>query len=112
LGLGISDSLYGPVTIRTLPDDALVEIFSIYVEGEYQTYEGEFGIKRLEVWYALVHVCQRWRNLIFALPRRLNLRLVCMSKTPVKKVLDIWPTFPIVLHDWILDDNALLSVVR
>jgi len=98
------------VTIRTLPDDALIEIFSIYVEGEYQTYDGEFGIKRLEVWYALVHVCQRWRNLIFASPRRLNLRLVCMSTTPVKKMLDIWPTFPIVLYDWILDDNAFLSV--
>ena len=98
------------MTIRTLPDDALIEIFSIYVEGEYQTYDGEFGIKRLEVWYALVHVCQRWRNLIFASPRRLNLRLVCTSTTPVKKILDIWPTFPIVLHEWILDSNAQLSI--
>jgi len=33
-----------------------------------------------------------------------------MNKTPVKKMLDIWPTFPIVLYEWILDDNALLSV--
>ena len=97
------------MTIRTLPDDALIEIFSIYVEGEYQAYDGEFGIKRLEAWYALVHVCQRWRNLTFASPRHLNLRVVCMNKTPVKKMLDIWPTFPIVLYDWILDDNALLS---
>ena len=97
------------MTIRTLPDDALIEIFSIYVEGEYQTYDGEFGIQKLEVWYALVHVCQRWRNLIFASPHRLNLRLVCMNTTPVKKMLDIWPTLPIVLHDWILDSNAHLS---
>jgi hypothetical protein len=98
------------VTIGTLPDDALIEIFSIYVEGAYQTYDGEFRIKKLEVWYTLVHVCQRWRNLAFASPRRLNLRLVCTSTTPVKKMLDVWPTLPIVLHDWILDSNAQLSI--
>lgn len=96
--------------IGTLPDDALIEIFSIYVEGAYQTYDGEFGIKKLEVWHTLVHVCQRWRNLTFSSPRRLNLRLVCTSTTPVKKMLDIWPTLPIVLHDWILDSNAQLSI--
>ena len=44
-----------------------------------------------------MHVCQRWRQIIFASSRRLNLRILCTNGTPVRKGLDIWPTFPIVV---------------
>ena len=31
-------------------------------------------------------------------PRRLNLRLYCLSKTPVKDRLDVWPALPLVIE--------------
>ncbi|KAI0302760.1 hypothetical protein BC826DRAFT_966031 [Russula brevipes] len=53
-------------------------------------------------WHTLVHVCRRWRNIVFASPRRLNLRLLCRRGRPVRAMLDIWPALPIVIVDsWI-----------
>ena len=48
-------------------------------------------------WRLLVHVCQRWRQIVFASPHRLNLRILCTYRTPVRKNLDIWPPFPIII---------------
>lgn len=45
----------------------------------------------------LVHVCRRWRHIVFASPHYLNLRLHCTNKTPVRKMLDVWPAFSIVV---------------
>ena len=45
-----------------------------------------------------MHVCQRWRTLVFGSPRHLNLQLLCMAKTPVTKKLDIWPALPILVY--------------
>jgi hypothetical protein len=44
-----------------------------------------------------VHVCRKWRNVVFGSPRRLDLRLYCNAKTPVRKMLDVWPPLPIVI---------------
>ncbi|KAI0279774.1 hypothetical protein BC826DRAFT_1112686 [Russula brevipes] len=74
------------VTVGTLPDEALLEIFYFYLAG------GD-GNR----WHTLVHVCRRWRLVTFASPCRLNLRLLCTEKTPVKEMLDIWPAFPIIV---------------
>jgi hypothetical protein len=71
------------MTIDVLPDDVLLDAFGFYVDG----YEGSR-------WQTLVHVCRRWRNLVFASPRRLDLQLLCTSKTPVREMLDVWPAFP------------------
>jgi len=49
-------------------------------------------------WEILVHVCQRWRYVVFAAPRLLDLRLVCTAGTPVDRILDVWPVFPIVIR--------------
>ena len=49
-------------------------------------------------WHILVHVCRRWRQVIFESPHRLNLRIFCTYRTPVRKNLGIWPAFPIVLE--------------
>lgn len=88
------------VTIATLPEGPLLDIFSFYVEDvyEYCDLDEVFGIKLLEAWCTLVHVCQGWRNLVFASPRRLNVRLVCTNGTPVREMLNIWPTLPIVVQ--------------
>jgi hypothetical protein len=47
-----------------------------------------------------MHVCRRWRYIVLESPLRLDLRLECHAKTPVKKTLDVWPpTFPIVIDE-------------
>ena len=48
-------------------------------------------------WKKLTDVCQRWRHIIFASPRFLNLHLKCTDKTPTRTSLDIWPQFPIII---------------
>ena len=79
--------------IDVLPDDVLLEIFYFYVDTSLR-----FGGKRAtEAWQFLVHVCRRWRRLVFGSPRRLNLRLVCGPETPAKGTLDIWPALPLIV---------------
>ena len=74
------------VTIDKLPDVALLEIFDFYVDEA-----------RIEAWCTLVHVCRKWRSVVFGSPRRLNLRLYCEARTPVRKMLNVWPLLPIVI---------------
>ncbi len=74
-----------------LPGEALLEIFDWYLIEEYRSFHNT------EAWQTLVHVCQKWRNVVFASPHRLNLRLVCADVRPVRKMLDIWPPLPIVI---------------
>ena len=42
-----------------------------------------------------MHVCRRWRTVVFGSPRRLNLRLVCTPTTPARDTLDVWPALPL-----------------
>ena len=62
--------------------------------------------QRTEAWVTLVHVCRRWRCIIFQAPRRLNLRLVCTPKLNQKDTLDIWPPLPLIIRD-AYEDGAL-----
>ena len=78
----------GKVAIDMLPEDVLLEIFTFYMCGAVNDDE----------WEALVHVCRRWRSIVFSAPRRLNLKLVCTSGTPASKMLDTWPALPIVVR--------------
>ena len=75
------------LTIDLLPDNVLLGIFKVYVNEATQTQE----------WHALVHVCRRWRDVVFSSPRHLDLRLVCTTRTPVRARLAIWPAFPIAV---------------
>ncbi|KAI9513156.1 hypothetical protein F5148DRAFT_1372491 [Russula earlei] len=77
------------VTIRTLPDEVLVQIFYFYANDK------RIGTVTSE-WHTLVHVCQRWRYVVFASPRRLNLQLVYTGKRPLSEMLDVWPVLPVV----------------
>jgi len=44
-------------------------------------------------------VCRRWRCVVFASPRRLDLKLYCSRKRSVNsKTLDIWPALPTVIY--------------
>jgi len=51
----------------------------------------------IEAWQLLVHVCPRWRSLVFGSPRRLNLRLLCTPETPARDTLDVWPALPLLI---------------
>ena len=77
-------------TIDMLPDVALLEIFDFYVRDAYY--------RDRRVWHTLVHVCRKWRFVAFGSPRRLDLRLVCGARTPVRETLDVWPRFPIIIY--------------
>ena len=78
------------MTIDLLPDDVLLEIFD-----HHRLAAQEYALFGPWEWHRLAHVCQRWRSVVFASPRRLNLRLVYTYKKPVRKDLECWPPFPI-----------------
>jgi hypothetical protein len=85
-----TDVLGRHMTIEMLPDDVLLEIFD-----HHRLAAQEYALFEPWEWHRLAHVCQRWRSVIFASPRRLNLRLVYTYKKPVRKTLDCWPALPI-----------------
>ncbi len=88
--------------IDVLPDDVLIGIFDFYVNPSC-------GVKaEIEKWQSLVHVCRRWRSLIFRSPRRLDLRLCCTPETPARDTLDVWPPLPLIVRG---TNMSLLSYV-
>ncbi|KAI9460442.1 hypothetical protein F5148DRAFT_256543 [Russula earlei] len=87
--MSITTTDHSILDINTLPDDVLVEIFDLYVNHL------EIGPNE---WHTLVHVCQRWRHVVFASPCRLNLRLWSTGKRPMCEMLDVWPVLPVVLN--------------
>jgi len=101
-------SLSRRVTIGMVPDDVLLEIFGFYVKEAYGFLQ-TMNLKGVEVWCTLTHVCRRWRSVVLSSPLRLNLRLVCTSKTCSREMLYVWPTLPIVIEEWSHDDTQLLS---
>ena len=95
----------GRVTINILPDDVLLHIFLIdgYQHKDLHVgpyFKVEEDIDRLQLlswsWHRLVHVCSRWRFIVFASPNFLDLRLVCGPWTRME-LTGIWPPFPIII---------------
>ena len=76
--------------IDPLPDDVLLSIFKFHVHSDLAS-------QSETAWQSLVHVCRRWRSLVFGSPGHLDLRLVCTTRTPVRDALDIWPSLPLVI---------------
>jgi hypothetical protein len=99
----------GRITIDIIPDDVLIDIFDFLVV-ESNGFEAE------NWWRTLVHVCRQWRIVIFGSPHYLNLRLVCSNRTPVREMLDVWPPFPIVIHQYARPksggDNLIAALER
>jgi hypothetical protein len=83
-------------TIDLLPEVALLEIFCFYMVRDDE--------EDIEAWHTLVHVCQKWRQVVFGSPRRLDLQLLCQDRTPVKEMLHVWPPFPIVIWNYCTDE--------
>ena len=92
------------MTINKLPDVALLEIFDFYLVEE-----------DTEAWQTLVHVCRKWRNVVFGSPRRLALELLCNARTPVRETLDVWPPLPIVilvLSNEMWGDDSIIAALE
>jgi F-box-like len=81
----------GQLTIDMLPDNALLKIFDSFVDDN----------DNIDAWHLLVHVCRKWRNVVFEPSRRLNLQLHYIAGRPqaVRELLDIlvWPDSPIAI---------------
>jgi F-box-like len=99
----------GRVTINILPDDVLLQIFDHYV-AEADKHQ------KFEEWQMLVHVCQNWRYVVFQSPLRLNLRILCSARTPVREKLALWPPLPLIIQQHSLltsecdEDNIITAL--
>jgi hypothetical protein len=95
------------VTIDILPDDVLLLIFHFH-RILHQRLHPSINLE----WHQLVHVCQRWRSVVFASPNFLNLRLVCGPWTRVG-LTGIWPPLPIIIrdgaNDWFVPEHSDLD---
>jgi len=96
-----------PRDISMLSDDILLEIFD-FCSSISSFYDSE----DVWDWHILVHVCQRWRQVVFDSPLRLNLQLRCTNGTPVRKNLDIWPNLPIIIdyYKGIDEDDVIAAL--
>ena len=72
-----------------LPDDVLLSIFDFCANEEERW--------RKPGWETLIHVCRRWRSLVFGSARSLDLELICTSRTLARNMLDIWPPLPLYI---------------
>ena len=71
-----------------------------------------YGVKReIEAWQTLVHVCRRWRYLVFGSPRRLNLQLYCTPRTRIRDTLDVWPALPLRIKGGLASTDTTDNVI-
>ncbi|KAI0298756.1 hypothetical protein B0F90DRAFT_670765 [Multifurca ochricompacta] len=85
------DNMSRRATVNMLPENVLLEIFDFC---RLDVARWEFPWK----WYPLSQVCRKWRHIMFASPRRLDLQLLCTYGTPVRETLDCLPALPIVIR--------------
>ena len=89
--------------MEILPDDILLEIF-VFILKESSPFTCGYPTCK---WHRLVHVCRRWRQIIYASPLRLDLQLLCTYGTPVRKGLVCWPTLPLIIDYHFCWDNPI-----
>ena len=85
--LGDKGQLYPRVTIDALSDNVLLDIFKIYLDEDQLTLYPRGPIFD-DLWLRLVHVCHKWRCVVFASPRYLGLKIYCTNRRPVTNMLD------------------------
>ena len=81
-----------PVPINTLPENVLLEIFNSYRQISHNPGD------HLWKWDTLIWVCQKWRDIILASLCCLELWLLCTHRMPVRRILDYWPPFHIIIR--------------
>jgi hypothetical protein len=96
------------IQIDVLPDDVLLEIFDFYMEKRWP-----HEIKtKVETWHSLVHVCRRWRCVVFGSQHRLDLQLVCTPRTPSRDTLGVWPALPLIIEGTINSSSSVDNIVE
>ena len=93
------------IRIDVLPDDVLLTIFNFYIVGYLHTKPV------IEEWQSLVHVCRRWRSIVFGSPRHLNLRLFCTPETPMRDTLDFWPALPLLINGNLPSASSVNNII-
>ena len=84
----MSDRLRQKVSIGALSALVLLEIFSFHVDPHPHRYSFDAADDTsLDAWRALVHVCQQWRQVVFASPRSLTLQLLLYERNASKEVV-------------------------
>ena len=88
------------MTIDTLPDDVLLLIFHFNRVSSGRLDDAD-QLSLTWRWDRLVHVCRRWRSIVFASPNFLDLKLVCGPWTPV----ELWPPLPIIIMNKVMPEG-------
>ena len=87
----------GHATINILPDDVLLRIFNFYQVTSLDGLDESDPMFKHH-WHRLIHVCWRWRCIVFASPNFLDLKLVCGPWTRVE-LTAIWPPLPTIIRN-------------
>ena len=82
----LHSTTHSQITIDELSDKVLLGVFRYFLDASPRH------------WIRLVHICHKWRRIVFEAQRPLSLRLFCTHGTPVLKNLDCWPALPIVVE--------------
>ncbi len=96
-GTALGESCRNTTKLDIFPGDILLEVFDFCRLGA-RAGETQDDENFLNWWHELVHVCQRWRQLIFTSLHRLNVQLLCTCETPSRNKLGCWPSIPITLN--------------
>ena len=95
------------IDIRT--DEVLLEIFDFYLDmSQYLSISNK---AQVEGWQSLVHVCRRWRSVVFQSSSRLNLHLYCTPETPARDTLDVWPALPLLVHGIMTSTSGMDNII-
>ena len=78
--------------IHNLDDDSLLQIFSCYRLDDEENWYLRLG------WLMLIHVCPRWRNLIYDSWSHLDLCLLLTNDSPSMDTLSHLPPLPLIIH--------------
>ncbi|KAI0258975.1 hypothetical protein BC834DRAFT_668564 [Gloeopeniophorella convolvens] len=79
-----------------LPDEVLLEVFDCYRLVVPREPRHIYSYMHWP-WQTLAHVCRRWRRLVVASPRRLELRLLLTYHSPVVDILEYSRSLPLIL---------------
>ena len=90
-------------SIHVLDDDSLLHVFYLYRPFWGDEYFIADWIYNGRWWYALSHVCRRWRNIILGSATHLGLSLLCTYGTPVAEMLEHSLPLPLVVGYFMKD---------
>jgi hypothetical protein len=82
----LTSSLSRQATVGKLSDEVLLNIFRYYLGAASR------------FWPRIVHICRRWRRIVFVSQRALDLRLFCTRGMAVQNSIDCWPALLIAVH--------------